>query len=139
MCLNFRTAKFSSIEVSVSLVCKSSSKISATSSPLFCMRDFCSALSCVTDNSFILLDSSLIFENVSMIDIVASIACELLSMVAIMYNPFSVNALGFTVECLSFPNRWKFSTSSFFSSFESSMIYPEGNLAGLLVTALLFF
>ncbi len=58
------------------------------------MRDFCSALSCVTDNSFILLDSSLIFENVSMIDIVASIACELLSMVAINEQPFFGKCFG---------------------------------------------
>jgi hypothetical protein len=40
VCLNFKTAKFNSIDVSVSLVCKSSSKISAISSPLFCMSDF---------------------------------------------------------------------------------------------------
>lgn len=45
VCLNLKTAKFSSIEVSVSLVCKSSSKISEISSPLFCMSDFCWALS----------------------------------------------------------------------------------------------
>ena len=36
------------------------------------------------------LDSSLIFEKVSMIANVASMACVLRSIVAIMYKPFSV-------------------------------------------------
>ena len=137
VCLNFKTAKLSSIDVSVSLVCKSSSKISAISSPLLCMSDFCCALSCIDDNSLTLLDSSRIFEKVSIIEIVAWVACELLSIVASMYRPFSEKALGFTVECLSFSNRWKFSTSSNFSDFVSSTMNPAGNLSGLLATALL--
>ena len=40
VCLNFKTAKFSSMDVSVSLVCKSSSKIPAINSPLLCMSAF---------------------------------------------------------------------------------------------------
>ena len=39
VCLNFKTAKFSSIDVSVSVVCKSSSRSSVIISPLFCIRD----------------------------------------------------------------------------------------------------
>ena len=41
-----------------------------------------------------LLDSSLIFEKVSTIEMVAWVACGLLSIVASIYKPFSVNALG---------------------------------------------
>ena len=40
VCLNFKTAKLSSMDVSVSLVCKSSSRISAIISPLFRIRAF---------------------------------------------------------------------------------------------------
>jgi len=40
VCLNFKTAKFNSMDVSVSLVCKSSSKIPAINSPLLCMSAF---------------------------------------------------------------------------------------------------
>jgi len=45
MCLNFRTAKFNSIEVSESLVFKSSSKMPEINSPLFCMSTFWADLS----------------------------------------------------------------------------------------------
>lgn len=48
------------------------------------------------------LDSSLIFEKVSMIAKVASMACLLRSMVAIMYKPFSVRALGATLVFANF-------------------------------------
>ena len=41
-----------------------------------------------------LLDSCLIFAKVSMIANVASVACLLFNIVAIMYKPFSVKALG---------------------------------------------
>ena len=41
-----------------------------------------------------LLDSCLIFAKVSMIANVASVACLLFNIVAIMYSPFSVKALG---------------------------------------------
>ena len=41
-----------------------------------------------------LLDSCLIFEKVSMIANVASVACLLFNIVAIMYKPFSVKVLG---------------------------------------------
>lgn len=75
------------------------------------------------------LDSSLIFAKVSTIEMVAWVACGLLSIVASICRPFSAKALGLTVECLSLSNRWKFSTSSIFSAFESSMIYPAGNLS----------
>ena len=60
VCLNFKTAKFSSIEVSASVVCKSSSKILAINSPLLCIRFCCSALSLILERVLILRDSSLI-------------------------------------------------------------------------------
>ena len=41
VCLNFKTAKFNSIDVSVSVVCRSSSRSSAIISPLFRIRAFC--------------------------------------------------------------------------------------------------
>jgi len=41
-CLNFRTAKLSSIDVSVSVVCSSSARISEIILPLFCIRPCCS-------------------------------------------------------------------------------------------------
>ena len=67
VCLNFNTAKFSSIVVSVPLVCKSSSKIPEISSPLFCMSAFCVVLSCTVARSLMLLDYCLIFAKASMI------------------------------------------------------------------------
>ena len=52
VCLNFKTAKFNSIDVSVSVVFRSSSRISAIISPLFCIRGFCSALSLMFEKGF---------------------------------------------------------------------------------------
>ena len=45
VCLNFKTAKFNSIDVSVAVVCRSSSRISAIITPLFRIRACCSPLS----------------------------------------------------------------------------------------------
>ena len=70
-CLNFKTAKLSSMDVSVSVVWKSSSSISAMISPLFCIRFFCSLLSVTLERVFIFRDSSLILEKVSMLASVA--------------------------------------------------------------------
>ena len=41
LCFNFRTAKFNSISVSVSLVASASPKMSSTISPLFFISDIC--------------------------------------------------------------------------------------------------
>ena len=49
---------------SVSLVCRPSSKISETISPLRCMRDFCFASSLTVERALIVVDSSRILANV---------------------------------------------------------------------------
>lgn len=98
-CLNFKTAKLSSMDVSVSVVWRSSSSISAMISPLFCIRFCCSLSSLTLERVFIFRDSSLILEKVSMMAKVARTAYWLLRMVANMYKPFSGKALG----SLTFP------------------------------------
>ncbi len=133
-CLNFRTAKLSSMVVSVSVVWRSSSRISAMISPLFRIRFCCSFLSSTVASVFMFRESSLIFEKVSMIASVALTACGLLRMVASMYRPFSGKAVG----SLTFPpfievENFDFNPSH--SVLSSSMMYPEGNLSGLFFTA----
>ncbi len=56
-----------------------------------------------------------------MIAMVVCIAWLLFKIVASMYKPFSVKALGMAVECFSRLNRSKFSTSSVFSVSETSI------------------
>ena len=114
-CLNFKTAKLSSIEVSVSVVCRSSSKMLAIISPLFRMRLFCSPLSWMVESSLIFRDSSLILEKVSMMAIVVCVATGLFKMVASMYKPFSVKALGrFTLPPLIEVDNFDFKASHSF-------------------------
>jgi len=71
VCLNFKTAKLSSMDVSVSLVCKSSSRISAIISPLFRIRACCSRLSLTLERVLMLRDDLRILEKVSIIAKVA--------------------------------------------------------------------
>ena len=94
VCLSFKTAKLSSIVVSLSLEKSPSSKTSVINSPLLCKKLFFSFSSFIIDNSLIVLDNSRIFEKVSIIAIVVSVACLLFKIVASMYSPFSVKAVG---------------------------------------------
>ena len=83
---NFKTAKFISIDVSVSVVYRSSSRISAMISPLFRIRACSSPLSLTFERALILLDSFRIFKKVSTIAKVAWTAFGLFRIVASTYR-----------------------------------------------------
>ena len=84
VCLNFSTAKLSSIVVSLSEVCRSLSNNSEIISPLFCIKDCYFSFSGFEDSSLTACVSSLTLAKVSMMAKVVSLACLLFNMVAIM-------------------------------------------------------
>ena len=94
VCLNFSRARFSSTVVSVSVVSKSSSRISAMISPLFFIRSFCSDSVSDVDRACMFLERLRIFAKVSIIASVVCTACSLFRMVASMYSPRSVKTFG---------------------------------------------
>ena len=78
-------------------------------SPLRSINDLCVFLSFASESAATALESSRSLANASTIAKVVAVACLLFRIVASIYNPFSVNALGLVGENL----RWgKFSTTS---------------------------
>jgi len=72
------------------------------------------------------------------IAIVAAVACGLLNIVASIYKPFSVNAVGLYLLCCPRPVFFKvkkIDLKEFVSSSVNFKIYPSGNFSGLFLTA----
>ena len=105
VCFKFITAKFISKVVSDSETLNESPKMSEIISPLFCISGCFSSLVVVFANSPTVLVNSRILAKVSIIAKVVFVACSLLSIVASIYSPFSVNALIGADECFNGANR----------------------------------
>lgn len=96
VCLNLTAIRLSSIVDSVSVVSVSSTSRSERSSPVRWISPFCLALSGSLCMASMLRVSSRSFVNESIIAMVVCVALGLFRMVASIYSPPSVNALGST-------------------------------------------
>ena len=135
VCLILPIRKLSSRLDSVSDVSRSGMTMLESISPMCCILDCCdlpSVAPCKACNSRLSWRTE---ANVSMIARVACVACGLFRIVASIYNPFSVNALGRT-RVLGDRFAVKiFDRKSVNSCLSSSSTYPLGNFSGLLRTA----
>lgn len=115
VCLNLTAIRLSSIVDSVSVVSVSSTSRSERSSPVRWISPFCLALSGSLCMASMFRVSSRSFVNESIIAMVVCVALGLFIMVASIYSPLSVNALGSTVDFFRLSMGWKFSTPYCFS------------------------